>query len=83
MHRSIEHRVRISGTSCANRYHLGPAEHQRTMARRNGITRTGLMVLAATPAMVRDHPQDILNDLRLLPAGGPYGPWRRVELDRP
>ncbi|MEO3752777.1 hypothetical protein [Streptomyces sp. B6B3] len=65
------------------RYHLGLAEHQRTMARRNRITRTGLMVLAATPAMVRDQPEEVLNDLRGLLTGGPYGPWQRVELGQP
>jgi hypothetical protein len=57
------------------RHHFAVADHQRTLARHNRITRAGLMALHVTPGMVREEPERVLADLRELLAGGPYGPW--------
>jgi hypothetical protein len=60
------------------RHHFAVADHQRTLARHNRVTRAGLMALHVTPGMVRDEPERVLTDLRESLAGGPYGPWQRV-----
>jgi hypothetical protein len=64
------------------RHHFAVADHQRTLARHNRVTGAGLMALHVTPGMVREEPERVLADLRELLAGGPYGPWERVEVRR-
>ncbi|MFI6700930.1 hypothetical protein ACIBJC_18485 [Streptomyces sp. NPDC050509] len=45
-------------------WHLSPADWERTMARRNLMTRYGLTVLSVSPAQLRDNPAQLLAALR-------------------
>ncbi|MFJ7997312.1 hypothetical protein ACIQ7D_09205 [Streptomyces sp. NPDC096310] len=45
-------------------WHLSPAGWERTMARRNLMTRYGLTVLSVSPAQLRDDPEELLAALR-------------------